>query len=799
MPLDGMEKQQQRRRRRPALSCRECRRRKIRCDRNDPCNHCVRHKAQCTYKLYGDVGDDRPEPDRSVSPGQQPSPSQAELQGHQLDGDNEAHVGSATARASSVCNPLSAHNQQRQAPSLSPSHSHSVAHNQGPGPLYMRDRTASLSGSRRHVHRPSISHPDVDVGELLQRIKKLEGSVATSRASDSPTLQAASEPSPAGNLTRAPHDGQHDWQIVLNKSRDLGRSQLVGGAEQFASIITCYGEIIGKGKRHSSYQSPEGTALIAQATSFLGKCKQRARSLKLGRPSRCPPASDVSIAPVSRDMAQVMASLYFGSFESSHRILHSVSFWATFRRYWDTPESISPSHRFQVLLVIGIGSSLYDHGDADSMLRNQALVHQWIYAAQTWLSGPLEKDRLDLAGLQVYCLTILARQIFSIGGDTVWLSMGSLIHRAMQLGLHRDPKHLPVMSVLQAEVRRRLWATILDMAVQSALDSWMPPRIRLDEFDTEPPSNLNDDELDESTTVIQAPSKTTFTSTSCQLALLDSLPTRLRIVQLLNGLHAESSYAQVLSLSSDLTQALCTSSKLVEHDLGNGSVGSTAFRRNMLSYLIHRFMIPLHLYFSNQARANPLFQYSLKVSLDTALAILSPEQDDAFSRLMNTGGGLFREGLRSAITAVSLELLAHVEGQRTDGTMRRAPQYRNLLKKVVRDLASTSEERIRLGETNVKSHMFLSMILAQVEAAEQGLPVELEIARGAKDSLELCYNLLSNRPDVWPSLTSPADAGLASALEEMDAGAQGFGEFGLNLDWETFSVDNDFPNWEHAF
>jgi hypothetical protein len=84
-------------------------------------------------------------------------------------------------------------------------------------------------------------------------------------------------------------------------------------------------------------------------------------------------------------------------------------------------------------------------------------------------------------------LTNLARQIFSIGGDVVWISTGSLVHSAMQIGLHRDPKHLPAISVLQAELRRRIWYTVLELVVQLSLDSWMPPRSTFDEFDTEPP------------------------------------------------------------------------------------------------------------------------------------------------------------------------------------------------------------------------------------------------------------------------------------------------------------------------
>lgn len=40
------------RRRRPALSCVQCRRRKIKCDRTNPCVHCTASKTSCVYKVY---------------------------------------------------------------------------------------------------------------------------------------------------------------------------------------------------------------------------------------------------------------------------------------------------------------------------------------------------------------------------------------------------------------------------------------------------------------------------------------------------------------------------------------------------------------------------------------------------------------------------------------------------------------------------------------------------------------------------------------------------------------------------
>jgi hypothetical protein len=57
----------------------------------------------------------------------------------------------------------------------------------------------------------------------------------------------------------------------------------------------------------------------------------------------------------------------------------------------------------------------------------------------------------------------------------------------------------------------------------------MPPRI-FDEFDTEPPSNTSDDELSESTTDLQPHPNGALTATSAQIALIESLATRLRIV-----------------------------------------------------------------------------------------------------------------------------------------------------------------------------------------------------------------------------------------------------------------------------
>ncbi|KAJ9151991.1 C6 zinc finger domain-containing protein [Pleurostoma richardsiae] len=737
------------RRRRPALSCVECRRRKIKCDRNSPCSHCTSVKTQCVYKVYSDASIAVPrQHQRSRSPGSLPSSPAAKAPAPAV---RITQDGASRPAAEGVRQSFGL--WSRGAP---PSVSSSVPNTTARNWIWSPNRPGS---------------EEQTIQDLIQRVERLEESSASS------PVQGLSETSRA---ILARETGLPDSQIIMNKTRLLGWSHWMGTAQEFAKVGDCYTEMAGGNCGDAAFQDPEIRSVVAQAGSLLQKCKVLARSIKVGRPSRSLAYPEFGIAPPSREVADSMVRLYFRSFESTHRILHVPSFWTEYHQYWGNRDSVTTGLRLKILLVIGIGSSLCERGDKDAEFNN--MVHQWVYAAQTWLSGPLEKDRLNITGLQVHCLTILARQIFSVGGDLVWMSMGSLIHRAMQMGLHRDPKHLPAMSILQAELHRRLWATILEMVVQSSLDSAMPPRISFDEFDTEAPSNNNDEEISDSTTELVPHPKGTYTAVSIQLLLLDSMRTRLRVVQLMNSLHSELSYTDALTLSSDITDA-CSACSIFTQE--NKESGVISFHRNLLDHLVRRFLIPLHCPFAMKARTNPLFHYSRKISLDTAMALISPEPDEGFSHLTAIGGGFFREAIRYALAVISHELIVQVETQRLDGTLHRNSQHREILKQTLRDMVSLSVDRIRRGETNIKSHTFLKMIIAQVEAIEEGSSCELKMLQSARDSLEFCYGLL----EAQASSVSVPGLGDMDIAASFDGGQAGLA---LDFDLSLFLPDADF-------
>jgi hypothetical protein len=131
------------------------------------------------------------------------------------------------------------------------------------------------------------------------------------------------------------------------------------------------------------------------------------------------------------------------------RVLHVPSFWSEWEHYWADPAEAMDVTTLKVQLVIAIGSGLSGVEELPSSSRD---AHQsacrWVFAAQDWLAAPLEKDRLNLDCIQIQCLLLLARQVLSIGSDLCWVAMGTLLRCAIQLGLHRDPKHFPSMSIL---------------------------------------------------------------------------------------------------------------------------------------------------------------------------------------------------------------------------------------------------------------------------------------------------------------------------------------------------------------
>ena len=83
----------------------------------------------------------------------------------------------------------------------------------------------------------------------------------------------------------------------------------------------------------------------------------------------------------------------------------------------------------------------------------------------------------------------------------VWTLVGLLIRLASALGVHRDGSHFDLLPY-ETEMRRRLWWQICNLDVRSSEDHGINPSIVESTFDTKFPSNINDEDIDPSSTEI---------------------------------------------------------------------------------------------------------------------------------------------------------------------------------------------------------------------------------------------------------------------------------------------------------
>ncbi|GME38546.1 uncharacterized protein K452DRAFT_317031 [Neofusicoccum parvum] len=448
-----------------------------------------------------------------------------------------------------------------------------------------------------------------------------------------------------------------------------------------------------------------------------------------------------------------------------------------YRQYWDDPQAASEVFVVQLLLILAIGTCFCGQQSFESLRSSTA---PWVYAASAWLHSPVGASLITIPAVQTRCLMLLARQTSSIGLGQIWGSAGSLLNTAMQLGLHRSPACLPGTGAFEAELRRRLWATVAELVVQTSIDAGAAPIFSHDDFDCEPPSNIDDDQLHEDAAAAPTPKPlASFTQTTTQILLLQSLPARLEIAKHLNHFRSNGSYSTTLQLHAKLSNGLPPQSMtIVPLSRPSSSAGNehafpplapSPFQAKLLTLLTQRFLLALHQHFALRAHKDPTFHFSRTACLTTSLVLLSLSKtdtsptvlaaavpssstciEDTYALLARRASGTFREGTLRPAIAICLELVALVNYHEhhwsflalgSDHTSSTEQQLR-----AIEGFVELARERVRVAGDSFKTHVVFFVILAIVGAVEKGEErMDWLVKAAVKESLDVCLGLLRER------------------------------------------------------
>lgn len=273
------------------------------------------------------------------------------------------------------------------------------------------------------------------------------------------------------------------------------------------------------------------------------------------------------------------------------------------------------------------------------------------------------------------------------------------------------------------------------------------------------------------------------------------------MIQYLNSIRNESSYDDALRVGAELSKACRDNKTFIArvNQIREPEARVTQLTINLFDLSIRLFLLLVHRPFAAKGMKDPHFYFSRKVCLETALTILnypsaeSPTTNqmvnnmmrDDYAQLKIVSGSFFKGPIVHAAIIIFQELYTQIEEEGPTFTQE-TKASRETLKQCLRDIIDLSVDRITVGENNVKGHLFIAIVLAQIDAMEEGINPEPVVLETAKKSLLICYDLLSTRI-AGINGSQPLDTTSSGVLQDF-GGSQDFGMDFMMQDW---SMDQD--------
>lgn len=329
------------------------------------------------------------------------------------------------------------------------------------------------------------------------------------------------------------------------------------------------------------------------------------------------------------DISVALIQQYEQFWENKFRIIHMPTFWREYHKLQLDHSKAALEYPAKLLLVLLLGLQLHQSGNSDLVPGIETLPGDsgllWLNAVEYWLFKHCQRNKPNLDLLQIHCLLTLPNRPHTTHTWHSYGTTGYLVKLATMMGLHRDPANMPHLSFAEIEMRRRLWATVLEIEISHSLDRGLMPMFTLDMFDTQPPSNLNDEDLEgeNPTAMHNGPSDCWF-----QITLLQSLPLRLKVCQALSSPRATLTYQDAFSLDAELNDALLylqsTSGNMISM-LPEAVRGQWSARITILDLHIRRCLLAIHQAVIVNSTYQPRIYYFRVACLDSASAFLSAQ------------------------------------------------------------------------------------------------------------------------------------------------------------------------------
>jgi hypothetical protein len=260
------------------------------------------------------------------------------------------------------------------------------------------------------------------------------------------------------------------------------------------------------------------------------------------------------------DVCIRLSELYFDNLEHCFRIIHRDTFFEQLNEFFSPAAAPQQDSTFvvQMLAVVCMGAMMGITHECQDVLRaqNGTIVDMTVLYMQQFLESMGSKKYYTVSTLQTKMLLLLLRWMRLDKHNDLWRASGDVLRHCLILKMDKDPDELSeAFTPLEAELRRRLWYTIVEEDMMLSILRNMPCMVPT--FSTKPPLNINDAELHSYGQTPSPRSLDEWTDSLCQCVLAESAKDRLHACR---DLHSTNSldYAHVLSHTRTFEKILDT-------------------------------------------------------------------------------------------------------------------------------------------------------------------------------------------------------------------------------------------------
>ncbi|KAH7377749.1 hypothetical protein BKA66DRAFT_572060 [Pyrenochaeta sp. MPI-SDFR-AT-0127] len=454
-----------------------------------------------------------------------------------------------------------------------------------------------------------------------------------------------------------------------------------------------------------------------------------------------------------------LVSIYFRYFERTMRVLHIPTFMRQYDQIWlgSSTEVCSSSSVIPQLTAV---MTMAYHMD-DAVPENEDQVHRTylkgasIDLIQAWLDELGRKQRTELSTLQVEVLLLLSRSLRHLHPEKLWSSTGALVRSAMVMGLHTDPSSVPDITPYHMEMRRRLWATVLEMDLQASMTAGMPLVVpKLDSYNLVP-ANLNDSDFDElSAKLPTSRPLSNLTDNLYQVCLATSLPQRLKALSLVQ--RSAPNTEEAVELGRKVEECLLRKPSVLSlHNNGTAPIdGGSLLHRVLLDLYLRRPLLCLYKpLLLGEQQDQAMFTEIQRHCLGSSLVILSYQELYTTQALGAVTGNplpqqdFFYRCCKTDMLWAALTVCQHIKILRQTATENQ-PLNRQVghdeisLVRTVENTISCLIDRIGRKGSDLKDIVFLSLALQAVQLTETNPRRSNSLQQSAKRTLAACRERL---------------------------------------------------------